>query len=338
MTADRTYLHPRLGRMEQVASIRRAVLDDGKGRGLRVAEVDNGSGLRFDVFPDRGLDIGRASYKGTPLAWLSCNGDVAPHFYEPSGIEWLRTWNGGLLTGCGLSNVGGPAEAGGERHGLHGRLSHIPAEAVNTEAAWAPDGSYTLTVSGQLRQCRVFGENLSLTRRIATAYGSSALTVSDTISNGGFKPAPLMLLYHINLGWPLVDEGARIEAAPHEVLPQNGHAAAGLAEWASLTAPLPGFREQVYYHAIPAGPDGLAAVRLANPRLGLALEVAYRTAELPHLIQWKMMGEGEYVLGLEPATCYPEGPQQAAQRGQLLTLEPGQTIETFLRLTACELG
>jgi len=337
-TFDPSYLLARVGSLSQFASIRRLVADDGKGRGMRLIEFDNGSGLAFTVCPDRGMDIGRATFRGTPLAWISRNGDVAPSFYNPDGLEWLRTWSGGLLTGCGLGNVGGPVEVGGERHGLHGRLSHLPAEEVNTSAAWADDGRYTLIASGRVRESRVFGENLALTRRITTRHGSAEITVEDAIENQGFAPAPVSLLYHINLGWPLVDAGARLEAPPHDVTPQNAHAAAGLDAWAQITAPQPGFREQVYYHAIPAGNSGLASVRLANPKLGLAFEVAYRTAELPHLIEWKMMGEGEYVVGLEPSTCYPEGRGRAAERGQLRSLAPGETFRTFLRLSVRELG
>ncbi len=337
-TLSKSQLHPRLGHMAQLASIRRLVSDDGKGRGMRVLEVNNGSGLAFTVYPDRGMDIGPASYKGIPLAWLSRNGDVAPHFYDAEGIEWLRTWGGGLLTGCGLTNVGGPVAVEGERHGLHGRLSHTPADEVNTSACWADDDTYTLSASGRVRQSRVFGENLLLTRRITTSLGEASVTVRDTIENQGLSSSPLMLLYHLNLGWPLVDEGAVLEALPHEVTPQTEHAAAGLAEWSEITAPVPNFKEQVYYHELPSDPQGIATVRLSNRRLGLALRVTYRTAELPYLIQWKMLGQGEYVVGLEPANCYPEGQAQAAKRGLLRHLPAGGQIETFLKLSVETLG
>jgi hypothetical protein len=331
------YLHPRVGADAQFASVRRLVEDDGKGRGMRVIDVDTGSGLSFSVYPDRGMDIGRATYRGLSLAWLSCNGDVAPSFYDADGVDWLRTWGGGLLTGCGLSNVGGPVKVGGERHGLHGRLSHTPAEEVDARAGWAADGTYALRVSGRVRQSKVFGEKLSLTREIAAAYGSDAITVRDTVANLGFAPAPLMLLYHINIGWPFVDAGAQLLAADHAVRPQNEHAASGLGEWSRLTAPVPGFREQVYYHDIPPQADGLARIRLANPRLGLAIDIAYRTAELPNLIQWKMMGEGEYVLGLEPANCFPEGQERAAACGQLRQLAPGESVETLVKISVSAL-
>ena len=330
---DKDHLFPRVGRMEQLASIRRLVADDGKGRGMRVLEVNNGSGLSFTLYPDRGMDIGQAYFKGTPLAWVSRNLEVAPHFYDAEGIEWLRTWGGGLLTGCGLSNVGGPNGSGHARHGLHGRISHIPAEEVNTSAQWTDDKTFTLTATGRVRQGMVFGENLVLTRQVSTAYGESAITVRDTVENHGFADAPFMLLYHINLGWPLVDDAASLEAPPHDVTPQTDHAAAALADWPKLTAPVPGFAEQVYYHALSPDAAGMASMRLVNPRLGLAFNVSYRVRELPYLIQWKMMGQGEYVVGLEPANCFPEGQEQAKNRGLLRHLKAGEKTETLLRLS-----
>lgn len=335
---ERDYLRPRLGRMDQLASIRRAVLDDGKGRGMRVVDVDNGSGLCFSVCPDRGMDIIRASFRGAPLAWLSRNGDVSSHAYDPTAFEWLRTWAGGLLTGCGLSNVGGPCGAEAERHGLHGRMSHIPAEAVQTCAAWNDEHRYSLSVEGQVRESRVFGENLLLTRRISTALGENAIVVRDTIENQGFAPAPMMILYHINLGWPLVDEGARLEAPPHPVAPRDAIAEKGLADWNVLSAPIAGYREQVFFHDLPADTEGLATLRLVNPNLGLALSLSHRKAELPHLVQWKMMGQGEYVLGLEPSNCMPEGRDAAAARGALRQLSPGESVETWMRLAIAPLA
>ena len=104
---DKNYLRERMGSMRQLAGIRRAELEDGKGRGMRILDVTNGSGLAFTVYPDRGMDIGETTFKGIPIAWITPNGPVAPQFYDASGLNWLRSWGGGLLTGCGLMNVGG---------------------------------------------------------------------------------------------------------------------------------------------------------------------------------------------------------------------------------------
>jgi hypothetical protein len=70
-----------------------------------------------------------------------------------------------------------------------------------------------------------------------------------------------------------------------------------------------------------------------NENLGLTFCVTYRVAELPYLIQWKMMGQGEYVVGLEPANCFPEGQAQNAERGTLRMIAPGERVETYLRLS-----
>jgi len=329
MTSDNADLLARIGAMRQIASVRRLAVEEGRGRGMRVLEFNNGSGLDFTVLPDRGMDLGQAHFKGIPIAWITGNYPTAPAFYEPEGLNWLRSWGGGLLTGCGFLNVGGPGEAGGEAHGLHGRLSHIPAENVNTSAQWNGDGSrYELTASGELSHSKVFGEKLILTRRISTAYGENAITICDTIENRGFNPAPFMLLYHMNFGWPLVDEGATLELPEHPVTPQNQTAAAGISAWAKAEAPQHGFAEQVFYHELPADADGMAEALLKNPKLGIACRLRYETKELPYLVQWKQMGQGEYVFGLEPGNCFPEGQTAMAAKGLLRTIAPGEVRRT----------
>jgi len=333
---DREFLRERIGSMRQLASIRRAVLDDDKGRGMRVIDVENGSGLAFSVYPDRGMDIGEATFKGIPLAWLTANGPVSPQFYDANGFNWLRSWGGGLLTGCGLMNVGGPNDCGGESHGLHGRLSNTPAGSVNSGAGWK-DGDYRLEVSGEVRLSRVFGKNLLLSRRISTAMGDNSITIEDTVENQGFNTTPLMQLYHINLGWPLVDENCYIEAEKHQVKPQNENAAAGFREWEYIQAPTANFVEQVFYHDIPANADGIASARLVNPKLKLAVRISYRVAELPYLVQWKQCGRGEYVCGLEPANCYPEGQSAMIEKNMLKTLAPDEKVSTWVNIALEEL-
>ena len=333
MKLEKGFLKERLGSMQQLAAIRRTVLQEGKGRDLRCAEVNNGSGLCFNVYPDRGMDIGEANFKGIPLAWITTGGAANPAFYEPENINWLRSWGGGLLTGCGLSNVGGPGEANGDTHGLHGRLSHSPAKEFNTDCSWNSDGLYTLTISGKVVQSRVFGEKFLLHRTISTALGENSITICDKIENLGFNTEPFMLLYHMNFDYPLIDDGTTLEIPEHKVTPQNDIAAAGINEWQHATAPQPGFTEQVFYHDIPADADGFARAKVVNPALGMAMTVAYRTAELPRLVQWKQMGQGEYVMGLEPANCVPEGQNNCRAKGMLRELAPGEIVETCVKLS-----
>jgi hypothetical protein len=77
----------------------------------------------------------------------------------------------------------------------------------------------------------------------------------------------------------------------------------------------------------------MARCAIRNEESGVEVEVAYRTKELPYLTQWKMMGVGEYVIGLEPANCHVEG-QVAEQEkfGTLKTLEPGEKVEHAIEI------
>lgn len=334
---EREHIHPYIGSMRQLASIRRSVLDDGKGRGMRICDVNNGSGLAFTVYPDRGMDIGETWFKGIPVVWLTSNGPVAPAFYESEDFNWLRSWNGGLLTGCGLMNVGAPNSSGGEKHGLHGRLSHTPAEEFNTFSQWNSLGNYELKLSGKLRISKVFGKNIVMDRTIFTALEDNSITIVDTIANNGFCRTPLMLLYHMNLGWPLVSPDCYIECVEHKVTPQNDIAAAGFSNWRNFGEPKNGFVEQVFYHDIPADKDGFASVKLLNPNIKLGCEICYRKQELPYLVQWKQQGCGEYVMGLEPANCYPEGQLAFSKRGLLKYLAPGENLQTMIKISFWEL-
>ena len=173
----------RIGRLEQVAGIEPFVFDDGPSRGVRAFRFRTGSGLSFDVLPDRGMDLGLAEHRGTPLAWLSPNGIVAPAFHEVGGEGWLNSFPGGLLVTCGLRNVGPPGERGGEEFGLHGRASHIPATGVSYDAFWDEEGC-VLVASGQIRESSVFGPNLVLRRRIMARVGESRIRIEDQIENG----------------------------------------------------------------------------------------------------------------------------------------------------------
>lgn len=317
-----------IGSMDQLARIRTSVLDDGRGRGIRIADVDNGSGLRFTVLLDRGMDIGDASFNGVPFAYQTPVGAVHPSYYNENGVNWLRSFGGGLLVGCGLRNVGTPSEG----EGLHGRLSNTSAEDISISKGWK-DEKYCLTVSGTMREVSFFGENLELRRTISTAMGDNSITVSDEVINRGVRPAPLMLLYHINAGFPLLSEKSVVEGRVKQTTPRTENAAEGIGEWNVCQKPTVGYVEQCFFHDVEADEDGMARMTLRNPDSRLAMEVAYRKAELPYFTQWKMMGEQEYVMGLEPANCHPDGQAAEKENGTLEILEPDQAIDFNVQIS-----
>jgi len=101
-----------------------------------------------------------------------------------------------------------------------------------------------------------------------------------------------------------------------------------------MLPPTPGYREMVYTMVPKEGPDGLARAALVNPDLdgGFALSVAWPKATVPYVMEWKMMGQGTYVLGIEPANC-PFPPRAALrERGQMPMLAPGQSFDAGLTL------
>ena len=296
---------------------------------MRALRFRTGGGLCFDVLADRGMDIGAFEHRGTPLAWLSPAGVVSPAFYEPAGEGWLRSFGGGLLVTCGLQNVGPPGERGGENLGLHGRISNTPASNVSHEVRREGD-ALVLEARGEVREAAVFGPNLVLRRGISARLGEARIHVEDVVTNEGHAPEPLMLLYHVNLGWPLLDETARLtgpgmpDEAPE---PRDEEAREGLDGWDRFPAPQAGFRERVFYHRPRADAEGWSEARLENPALdgGRALSVRFRPEELPQLAQWTMTGEGTYVVGLEPATCRVGGAEAEEAAGRVIHLRPGES-------------
>jgi len=328
---SRAELMDRVGDLSQLAGIRLGELSDGVERGVRTADVRTASGLEFTVLLDRGMDIGPASYRGMSLAWHSPTGFGHPSFFEPEGSGWLRTFGGGLLTGCGMTYLGAPDVDEGEALGLHGRLSMLPASRVQVGEQWEGD-ECTFWVEGQMRQARLFGENLRLTRRISAGLGQNKIAIYDVVENLGDMTSPLMLLYHINLGFPMVDESCHLLTEPHEVRPRDAAAVPGINDWMRFQPPTRGYHEQAFYHDLPADDKGWAAITLTNPTLPLSLSVHFQKATLPNLVQWKQMGQGAYVLGLEPANCTADGRSKDRARGLLPFIEPGQQRQFLVEI------
>jgi hypothetical protein len=324
-------LEKRIGHLLQVAGVRILELQEGVEKGVRVADVRTGSGLRFQISLDRGMDISAAEYKGIPLAWRSVAGDVHPAYYDSRGMEWLRGFPGGLMTGCGLSSAGAPSVDEGGEFGLHGRLSNTPAANVHARTEWQGNNCKFI-VGGEIREGALFREHLLLRRAIEVELGGSVITYRDTIVNTGVRTTPLMMLYHINLGWPLIDDGATLLLNATSSTPRDAEATKGVHEARHIPAPTPGYKEQVFYHDLVADDKGLATALLENPTLRIGLFVQFRKRELKRFVQWKMVGEQEYVLGLEPANCHVSGRAKERERGTLEHLEPGEQREFLLHI------
>jgi len=325
-----------VGSIDQVAGIKPLEAADGVERGGRIFEVWTGSGLSFHVLADRALDISACQYKGMSLTWRSSVGDAHPAYYNASGSEWLRSFQGGMLVTCGLDTFGPPNRDGEEELGLHGRVSNIPGRAVNYSCTWVED-EYWLEVSGEVRQTRLFGENLVMRRRISSALGSNRIRVEDVVTNEGFTPHPHMILYHVNLGFPLLSEKARLKFDVRGTTPYDDASRRGLKEWMVFQPPTAGYLEQNFIHAPVPDEKGWAVAELENSELKLGLRLSFDTSTLPYLNEWKMMGEGSYVLAIEPINCTADSGRGPAREQKLLPfLEAGESRSYTLEIEVVE--
>jgi hypothetical protein len=327
---SRRQLEARTGRLEQVGGLRRWQGVDGPEAGVEMIQVRTGAGLAFTVVPSRGLDISVAEFGGVPLSWQSAAGETHPAFFDPSGAEWLRTAAGGLLMTCGLTQVGAPNLDEGESLGIHGRVHHLPARQVAAEGRWVGD-EYEMRVAGVIDEAIMFGHHLRLTREIRSWLGQNRLEIHDQVENLGFAPAPHMILYHFNFGFPLLNEETVLDFPSQAVVARDeGTPVEGYDRW---QPPQAGYQERVYYHKeLVAREDGTVTAAVQNPyfplpggHCDLTVRLSWPPEQLPRLVQWKMSGAGLHVLGIEPANCLVEGRAAERQRGRLVFLEPGES-------------
>lgn len=316
----------RVGHHAQIAAVESSLRTDGADAGARRIRVVNGD-LDIEVLPDRGLDLGQVRVAGIPLAWMSPTG-FPPLVDAADGDGWMRAFGGGLLTTCGLLSYGAPSDDEGTRHPLHGRYSSLRAEVVRAEATHDE-----VVVEGIVREAAVSGAHLELRRRIATRIGTRTLRVDDVVVNRGAREVEPMVLYHVNLGWPLVDEGTRLSSPSSSVEARDADAEAGLATWSVFPEPVAAYPEQVFLHELPAARPVTVEVSSAD---GLGVRIGFDTAALPALFQWRVAEErGHVVLGVEPATAPTIlGRADARARGLLRSLAPGESLALGVEITA----
>jgi hypothetical protein len=281
------------------------------------------------VLVDRGLDIHRCEFQGQGLHWTSQAGVRSRFAFEPDEWGWLRNFNGGLMVTCGLENSGLPADVPvpaeyrfpferTDHLPLHGRISNEAASITAREVVI--DDDPRIVIRGELSQAGLYNENLWLVRTIEAPLTRPEIRILDTVENRGFTPTRHEFLYHINLGYPLVDTGT-VATVP----------TTGGDSVFEMTDPVVGFAERVTSHDLRVDHDGFARVRVANPRTGLGVELSYRQKELPNFALWYMTGEGTYVMGLNPSSASRD--PTAAAAGQRLGARSAVAYEARLRIT-----
>ena len=329
-------LRRRSGDLAAFAEIREVELSNGQERGVRALQMRNADGLEVEVLIDRAFDIGNVRYRGVPVSWRSGNGYRHPSLHEvesEDGLAWLRTLDGFLVSG-GLDHTlfGGEYDASHYayppkqtvRHGLHGRLSSLPARLLTIEEDWQSNGGQ-LRVSGEVVQATSFGEHLRLRRTVELDVFGSGFRIDDEVVNLGFERTPHMFLYHINIGWPIVDEGSEFVGAVREHLWQSDSTKEQGAPHHSVVAPRNGFVEQVWEHELMIGPDGHHRVALIRPDNKFGVELAWDATGMPYFFEWQNLREGQYGIGLEPSTHHVSGEAEARADGSMTWLEHGES-------------
>ena len=352
---SRRELARRMSRLDAVAGVRLVTLADGAERGVRVLEFRTGTGLDFDVLVDRCMDVGAVRYRGAAIGWQSPTGFRSPWLHDPEGergLGFLRSFTGFMNT-CGLDHAFFMESVPAARYAypareavdqpLHGRAPLTPARLVGYGARWEGD-ECVLFAEGEVVQAAMFGEDLHLFRRIEARIGESWFTVEDRVENHGFARTPHMLLYHVNFGWPLLDEGSEFRAPVERVMWRSHEGYQNGVGYRTMPAPQPiGFVEQVYTHAVGAEDDGTVPAALVNHRLdlggdgpGLAFLIEYDRGELPVLLEWQNVREGGYVLGIEPSTAHPGGAALNEEHGLLRWLDHGEARRYRTRFSVVE--
>ena len=267
---------------EQLCFVREMSFAGGRERGERVFLAENGR-LSFTVLADRALDIYDLRYRGENISFLSKNGlcgfcggfnDVFP---------------GGFLYTCGLDRVGGGVP-------VHGKLHNIPARILS-----ARSDAHGVFIEGSVRQSALFGGNLVMNRRIFCEYASGKLTIESDIVNEGARDDEYCLLFHMNLGYPFLEESAAIEAPVLSSQARTDYAAEKIKDCFSVSAANEK-EEQVFYHTLDRG-----QVRITDGKRRRRVTFSYDERALPWLIEWKSMIAGDYALGIEPSTTRLDG-------------------------------
>lgn len=323
----------------QIGGIETSVLDNGAGRGTRIAWINTGTGLRYKVVIDRAMDIAEAFYNHHSLAWLSHLGITSPQPFSNSGADWIKTFGGGLLATCGLDHVGSPESDDHGHRGLHGPISNIPAEIISIDQPDPLSGKMDMSITGRIKQSNPLGIQLELIRTISGTLGEASIKIYDQVINRGNTPTPHMLLYHFNFGWPLVDEGTEIiwkgEWSPKAIDNSNEIFREG-NDFRVCPPPMEehkGSGEEVAFINPKANDLGQCSCGLYNTKIGIAVALRFHKKQLPWLTNWQHWGKGEYVTGLEPGTNPPIGQKEAREKNQLLFIQPNEKKEYNLELS-----
>ena len=327
MKMEKQELLQHISSMSQLAGTRLFEYKGGKAEGVKAVEVRAGD-LNFTVLLDRGMDIANTEFRGIPVAWMSKMGIHAPSFFENQSEQFLRSFGGGLITTCGLSQVGEPCVENGDFLGLHGRISHSPVEKYSVDEYWEGE-DYLIKVTGQAREAMLYQENLVLKREIICKYGEPKIFIHDVIENEGYQESPFMIMYHTNYGFPIVSEYSKVYSSSSEVNAYVTRPQEGGGDYKNLRKPIHDYTYECFEHKMPKEKD-YAYAAIINEKMEFGIYLKYSPKELPVFSEWKMIGQQDYVVAFEPGNTLPVGRVKARKDNLLYMLKPKEKYEINL--------
>lgn len=305
-----------IGHRTQVSGVEEHRLVGGKGDGMRIYEATNGLGIELTASPDRNGDITRLRFKGIQMNYMSPCGYVAPSYYDETGSNWLKSFTAGFLTTCGLNGVGTPCVDEGEEISLHGTIANQPCAQSYFE-----EDDEKIVLHFVTYDEVIFGRKMALRRQIIISKKENSFEIVDEIENTSDAKAPFEILYHMNMGYPLLDEESVVEIPAASVVARDEHAKEDIENCLKMEEPTVGYQERCYYHKFA---DNKGKASIYQPKLDTKLTITFDATELDGFVEWKMMGVRDYVLGLECGNCYPDGRKVMRETGMLKFLEPGE--------------
>ena len=321
-------LRKHIGDLNAICGWKEYVYADGSASGVRAFDLKNGRNLEMTVLADRAFDLPYVSYKGKNMGFTSKQGVRHPGMYVEEGIRgFLKQFSGGMLTTCGVTYAGAPGNDG-RALGLHGPFSNLPAHQVCLRDDYEGD-DLVFRIEGKVREACVFEENMLMRRQMTLETERDVIRIHDVLENQSFSTDPVMMIYHINFGYPMLDDGARVYTSATKMTPRDQIAEEGMHNYALMEKPEMNRDEQCYFHT-DFGEEAFAM--LHNEKLGVAAIIRFDGAVLPLLCEWKCMRAGDYALGLEPTTSGVLNRATARENGLLTHLNPGETREYNLEI------
>ena len=292
-------LRRRVGHLSQVGGVRLLTSDNGPSRGVRLARVPHRHRLHL-------RDRRRARLRRRPrrlprrLARLdAADADAGPVVFRgPGGLrlaarrarrlqQHLRPASTSAIrrrrrSRTTISRPGRPTATASTT-----AAALIPAELVSFGERWE-GGRCILEAVGRVTQAQTYGENLVMTRTYRAELGASWFTMEDVVENRGFLPTEHMLLYHINVGYPFVDEGSELIAPvagpPRPSVRRRPTSTTARAGRASSRRRRTGCSRPSSTRCVPDA-DGQVEVAIFNPRLfgGTGAQRPLRSRAMPQL-------------------------------------------------------